>query len=122
MAVGLCTEFWVYTEGEGASDDPLNVGVDVSMELLEVAGANSHQNLKLCSLVGETGNHFNSINSIYGLQQAHPEMKVGASWLKSPYINPDIYFCHSEMRCSCQAGICHTHPQEFSGELCCATL
>lgn len=83
MPVGLCAEFRVCTEGEGASDDPLNVGVDVWTELLEVSGANSHQNPKLCSLVGETGNHFNSINSIYGLKQAHSEMKVGACWLMS---------------------------------------
>lgn len=43
MAVGLCAEFWVYTEGEGASDDPLNVGVGVWTELLEVGGANGTQ-------------------------------------------------------------------------------
>lgn len=83
MAVGLCAELWVYTEGEGAGDNPLNVGVDVWTELLEVGGASSHQNPKLCSLVGETGNHFDSMNSIYELQQAHSEMKVGASWLTS---------------------------------------
>lgn len=64
MVVGLCAELRVYIEGEGASDGPLNVGVDVCTELLEVGGANSHHNPKLCSLVGKTGNHFNSMNNI----------------------------------------------------------
>lgn len=83
IAVVLCVEFWVYREDEAASDDPFNVAVDVWMELLEVGGANSHQEPKLCSFVGKTGNHFNSMNMFYGLQQAHPEMKVGASWSTS---------------------------------------
>lgn len=64
---------------------------------------NSHQKPKLCSLVGEPGIHFNSMNSIYGLQQVHFEMKVGACWLTS--INSDVYFCHSELRRYCQDGI-----------------